>query len=895
MANKLYYDLIDLIGEISTNNIIIGNLTPNQMNEAELEVLIELIKRIKGRKEKPITDNLMLRNIYNLMPEINFNNTKICGLYIQELDKSELECVLDLVKNIKIRNKEYKIVNNRWDLKGDYIYVTFDYHPYIVKQMWTVPTSKWSKEDKANIVHISDWPLVEQIFRISQANIEFAYQEWKKENKTIKLRVNNQGCYLTGLDLPFEDIHMVTSFPDPNAKHNKAYKDGHWDGRIALYDKATGFFPYGLLPKVVKVLRDYNIDYERIDERVKPTRQHNFELNVNLRDYQKETIEKAIRSGRGVIQLATGAGKTKTASAMVSIYGVNTIFFVHTKFLLTQAKEALEEVLNTPVGQVGAGIIDIQPVTVAMVQTTIRALGEDYTPSEDDTDGNPDDLIDDTDITGKEEFILQMLKTSHLIFFDECQFVAAETFYTIANYCPAFCKFGLSATPYRSDKKDLMIEAALGPVIHKINASYLIKRGFLTQPKIHFFSIGNRGNKEKRNYQQIYREEIVENEVRNRTIVKSTTTLNQKNRSVLILVQQVTHGKILQEMFAQQGINVEFVYGNDDLEKREFEVKKLRHKKALALIASTIADEGLDVPTLDAVILAGGGKSPCKSMQRVGRSIRVFKEKEESFEIYNTICELKEKGNNALIVVEDENRGKNIYQFCLDKGIDVPYIKGTDFLRSKNRLLKSFSQKEIPFIIVNHEDLPEDEINKIAPLDSILIVGTKDTNISKYQRIPSNIEVVQLSEDPIQKLNRLNEIQNGSMILVDSSKFGNILKKELQEIGFKVKFISGNKQVELIDDEIKNINNSNKVLIINSNYLDKAYPFHLVDHILVIGDNSKPFKSISKIEKDMRIFTIKDEAFVIDFCDNSKYLLDHSYERKLMYKTEDEFILSGWK
>jgi superfamily II DNA or RNA helicase len=35
-----------------------------------------------------------------------------------------------------------------------------------------------------------------------------------------------------------------------------------------------------------------------------------------------------------------------------------------------------------------------------------------------------------------------------------------------------------------------------------------------------------------------------------------------------------------------------------------------------------LADEGLDIPTLNCVILAGGGKSPTKCKQRVGRAIR---------------------------------------------------------------------------------------------------------------------------------------------------------------------------------------------------------------------------------------------------------------------------------
>ena len=44
------------------------------------------------------------------------------------------------------------------------------------------------------------------------------------------------------------------------------------------------------------------------------------------------------------------------------------------------------------------------------------------------------------------------------------------------------------------------------------------------------------------------------------------------------------------------------------------------------MIATSLADEGLDVPTLDSVLMAGGGKSATRVNQRIGRTIRKDKE-----------------------------------------------------------------------------------------------------------------------------------------------------------------------------------------------------------------------------------------------------------------------------
>ena len=40
------------------------------------------------------------------------------------------------------------------------------------------------------------------------------------------------------------------------------------------------------------------------------------------------------------------------------------------------------------------------------------------------------------------------------------------------------------------------------------------------------------------------------------------------------------------------------------------------------MIATSLADEGLDIPTLDAALLAGGGASATRVNQRIGRTLR---------------------------------------------------------------------------------------------------------------------------------------------------------------------------------------------------------------------------------------------------------------------------------
>ena len=50
----------------------------------------------------------------------------------------------------------------------------------------------------------------------------------------------------------------------------------------------------------------------------------------------------------------------------------------------------------------------------------------------------------------------------------------------------------------------------------------------------------------------------------------------------------------------------------------------MRSGEANITIASTIFDEGVDCRPLDGLILAGGGKSPTRALQRVGRVLRPY-------------------------------------------------------------------------------------------------------------------------------------------------------------------------------------------------------------------------------------------------------------------------------
>jgi superfamily II DNA or RNA helicase len=62
--------------------------------------------------------------------------------------------------------------------------------------------------------------------------------------------------------------------------------------------------------------------------------------------------------------------------------------------------------------------------------------------------------------------------------------------------------------------------------------------------------------------------------------------------------------------------------GSNDKDEREKVKKDLQDHKIDCVLASKIFDLGVDIPSLSGLVIASGGKSTVKALQRVGRVIR---------------------------------------------------------------------------------------------------------------------------------------------------------------------------------------------------------------------------------------------------------------------------------
>jgi superfamily II DNA or RNA helicase len=101
--------------------------------------------------------------------------------------------------------------------------------------------------------------------------------------------------------------------------------------------------------------------------------------------------------------------------------------------------------------------------------------------------------------------------------------------------------------------------------------------------------------------------------------------LLEMGRKPLMLFREHKHGEILLNMIPPD-VRVKYVTGKLSKEERDEIRDSFKAGEVDLIIASTVYDQGVDLPALDALVLAGGGKSTAKALQRIGRVIRSYHE-----------------------------------------------------------------------------------------------------------------------------------------------------------------------------------------------------------------------------------------------------------------------------
>jgi superfamily II DNA or RNA helicase len=482
----------------------------------------------------------------------------------------------------------------------------------------------------------------------------------------IEIEINNVRSKIIG-EVPDEilkSIDMATSYEIPGAFYARKYN--RFAGTVKLFSPYSQSFPTGLIHYVVDALKKAGISCHLRDNR--PQVQIGSEMKVKgivFRDYQNEAINEAIKKQRGIVKIGTGGGKTNVFIGVVAKLNVPTLILIHKTDVFYQIISRLEAALGIHIGRIGDEVKDIQPITVGMVQSIAACYNFGREREEKDENGNAKTIFlpDAPETVAEKQKVQDYVKSVNCLITDECHHVPSDSFSMIHKKAEnAFYKIGMSASPWREDNADLLIEAWQGKIIVDISASKLIDAGYLVPPLVQMFLFKHpRKGRDKMRYPDIYDIEVVHNTERNKVIAQAALKAISAGKTVLIAVTKVEHGKILEAMLQQFDPTAIFVFGESESQLRQDVLKELDERKRKIVICTTIFGEGIDVPNLDVLINAKAAASSVDAFQLIGRVLRKPYNKVKAYivDIFDQNCKfLESHANDREKIYKTESRYK---------------------------------------------------------------------------------------------------------------------------------------------------------------------------------------------------------------------------------------------
>lgn len=445
---------------------------------------------------------------------------------------------------------------------------------------------------------------------------------------TIQLAHNATTAKLIGATKEAKlEAQRILSYKVAGCEHMPSFRSGSWSGRSSFFDYTNATFPRGFVTLVYHALTKAGFKVQLVRKPYpEPLGPKNPKVDSYPEDprydYQNEVVEKLLKHGQIIAQVATGGGKSRIAKLTTARINRPTLFLTTRGVLMYQMARSFTD-LGKRVAILGDGNLEIsREITCGMVQTIMSWLKEpDPTSSE----------AAQRKQTARREKMIQALSVFEYVILEEAHEVSGNGFFEILKHCKnAHYRLALTATPFMKDDEEanMRLMASSGPVAIKISEKLLIDRGILAKPYFKFVILKESPSKLYRStpWQRAYEVGITGNDLRNKHIVAEAIRASRYGLRGMILVQRKDHGNILRDKLTAAGLRAVFIYGEDNQAERDNALLALKEGRVDFLIGTTILDVGVDVPAVGVVMLAGGGKAEVAIRQRIGRGLREKKD-----------------------------------------------------------------------------------------------------------------------------------------------------------------------------------------------------------------------------------------------------------------------------
>jgi superfamily II DNA or RNA helicase len=353
----------------------------------------------------------------------------------------------------------------------------------------------------------------------------------------------------------------------------------------------------------------YNVDADNISK-----------LELDLRDYQKDIVDVCLQKGRGVTVLATAGGKTLTiATLLETIYNnvdknFKCALIVPDLGLVEQTfSDFIDYGVSFSVSKwSGNNQLNLGTNVVVCNLGIIQSKNSDTSWLQ-DVDVCVVDEVHKLRKGNKVNKILKTIRTPH--------------------------KFGFTGTMPEEQIDQWNIIGHIGSVIYERNSYELRKQQYVSQVKIQVLKLdhidepqyilypGEQLNPTDKYLREL--EFIKNSSFRNNVLAK---LCNRFEKNSLIMVDYIDHGFILQKHLMSTCPNkkVYYIRGEIPVEDREKVKEVMEMEDNVVVIAiSKIFSTGINIKNLHYIVFASGGKAKIKTIQSIGRGLRLHKDKSQ--------------------------------------------------------------------------------------------------------------------------------------------------------------------------------------------------------------------------------------------------------------------------
>lgn len=324
----------------------------------------------------------------------------------------------------------------------------------------------------------------------------------------------------------------------------------------------------------------------------------NVSFNGELKANQEPAFSAMMGKSMGILSARTGFGKTVIAAKMIAERVVSTLILVKNKTLAVQWLERLNQFLT----------IENQPVIQELTKTGRKKrkqrIGTYYGNKK-----NPSGLVDVATIQSignlDSDHLEEFLNHYGMVISDEVHHDAAYTYDKVICRINSEYIYGLSATPYRRDGQEPIIMMRFGPIRYQTEAidpefALTMKRKVIPR----FTNFGMTNLEVLQNGIVENREAIMHDTQRDKSIIRDANEILAQERHGIILTSLIEHVDQLYQALPQD--KVFRLYGRLSAKERQSEIEKINQTDGAYIILATtnVAGEGLDIATLDTMILA---------------------------------------------------------------------------------------------------------------------------------------------------------------------------------------------------------------------------------------------------------------------------------------------------